>query len=86
VLETDKNSRSLSELHTTIQIRLGTALTAIQLLTVAVPFCDPLLVEIQADLRAALEATRAARALEAELTRRLAGSAPYRTPGARAAS
>ena len=73
MLETSKDdARSLDELHATIQMRVGTAVAALQLLTAAAPFCDPLLAEIQEDLKAALEAAFAARRLTAELTHRLA--------------
>jgi hypothetical protein len=68
--------RPLAECVTTIRARLGNCLTHVELLTVAAPFCAPLLELVRDDLREALVAASEAEAVERELTRMLAG--PWR--------
>jgi hypothetical protein len=72
-MQVRERSASLDELHATVRVKVGSAIAAVQLLTVAAPFCDPLLSEVRADLQAALEATLAAQRLEEGGMRRLAG-------------
>jgi len=71
--------RSLEELLVVIRSRIGVSLNHIELLTVAAPFCSPLLELVRDDLREARAALADAEALERELVIRLAGPIPLRS-------
>lgn len=62
-----------------IRSRIGVSLNHIELLTVAAPFCSPLLELVRDDLREARAALADAEALERELVIRLAGPIPLRS-------
>lgn len=76
----DSDDRSLAELLVAIRSRIGMSLNHIELLTVAAPFCSPLLELVRDDLREAMGATAEAELVERQITRLLAG------PTTRAAS
>ena len=67
--------RPLADCLIAIRVNLGSCLTQVELLTVAAPFCAPLLELVRDELRDALSAAVDAEALERELTRMLAGPA-----------
>jgi hypothetical protein len=75
----DSEGRSLEELLVAIRSRIGISLNHIELLTVAAPFCSPLLELVRDDLREAQAALAEAEALERELVIRLAGPLPPRS-------
>jgi hypothetical protein len=65
--------RSLEELLVATRSRIGVSLNHIELLTVAAPFCSPLLELVRDDLREALDAAQEAERLERKLVRLLVG-------------
>lgn len=69
----DGVTRSLEELLVAIRSRTGSSLNHIELLTVAAPFCSPLLELVRDDLRETMSAAAEAELLEREITRLLAG-------------
>jgi hypothetical protein len=75
----DSEGRSLEELLVAIRSRVGMSLNHVELLTVAAPFCSPLLELVRDDLREAQAALAEAEALERELIIQLAGPIPSRS-------
>lgn len=71
-------SRSLEESLTLIRSRLGSCLNHVEMLTVAAPFCAPILELVRDDLREALLLAEDAEDLERKLVTALAGPGPMR--------
>lgn len=72
----DPPGRSLEELLVAVRTRLGCSLNNVELLTVAAPFCAPLLELVRDDLREALSCMKEAEELERYAVRLLAGPFP----------
>jgi hypothetical protein len=73
-------SRSLEENLTLIRSRLGSCLNQVEMLTVAAPFCAPMLELVRDELREALLATEDAEELERKIVRALTGPIPRSYP------
>ena len=58
---------TLGDLHRTILVKVAAARSAVQLLAVCAPFCDPALVTIADDLEEALSAAQQALGLSDQL-------------------
>lgn len=79
LIETER-ARSLEELLVAIRGRVGSSLNHVGMLTVAAPFCAPLLELARDDLREALAFVREAEELERYTVRLLAGPFPGGAP------
>jgi hypothetical protein len=73
----DAPCESLDELLTTIQLKLTMATSGLRMLTVAAPFCDPLLAEIEIEVQEAARAATAARRSADNLVQRITGSTSH---------
>lgn len=70
-------NRSLSQLHTQLLGQIGSALSVVELIQVAVPATAPLATLARGDLREGLEILREARELEERLSRELGSPFGY---------